>query len=60
MKPTKLYFLQIITKGKLRYGQRGGGKFSQKEAMDERADNLARQGIQTEKYEADVVWRKIE
>jgi hypothetical protein len=61
MKPKKLYFLQLLTKGKLGYGQRGGGKFTSKAAMVERKDRLSKyQGIDSEMYEADITWKKIE
>lgn len=60
MKPKKLYFLQLLTKGKLGYGQRGGGKFTSKPAMIARKDSLAGRGIDTEMYEADITWKRIE
>lgn len=58
--PKVLYWLDIKTIGKLRYRARGGGKFTQKDAMLAQRDYLAGQGIESVAYESNpITWKEI-
>lgn len=57
--PTKLYWLELETVGKLRYRQSGGGKFSILKSARDRQRYLAGQGIRSTLYECVPVWTPV-
>jgi hypothetical protein len=60
-KPKRLYWLEVTTIGKLKYRQRGGGKFSSRTAMLARQTYLRRDGIESVAYESKPIeWVELE
>lgn len=57
-KPKRVYYLEQ-SGAKLRYGERGGGLFSQFSAMLGRRSNIQMQGATTKIFYADVEWKEI-
>jgi len=58
--PKKLYWVEVITRGKLRYGKKGGGKYTSREAAEDQQATLDYVGIESELYETqDLVWTKV-
>lgn len=59
-KPTVLYWLEVTTRGKLGYHQRGGGKYSMKAAMFFQQRVLRREGIESVAYVSEpIVWTEL-
>lgn len=59
-KPKVLYWLEVTTIGKLKYRQRGGGKFSSRSAMLARQGYLRRDGIESVAYESEpIIWKEL-
>lgn len=58
--PMKIYWVDLITIGHLRYRQNGGGKFTRKAEALGRITELSRHGIKAELFEGDITWKKVE
>lgn len=49
--PKRLYWVEVETIGKLKYRQKGGGKYSDRRAAEEQQFVLAHNGIKSTIYE---------
>jgi hypothetical protein len=59
--PKRLYWLDIKTIGKLKYRQKGGGKFTKVLAAQAQQNWLAGQGIESVLYESKPIeWVELE
>jgi hypothetical protein len=60
--PKKLYWLELETIGKLKYREKGGGKFTSLAAAQARQDGLLKyNGIKSTIYETgELDWRPVE
>jgi hypothetical protein len=58
--PRVLYFLDVTTRGKLKYRQKGGGKFTQRSAAETAQGYLKMQGIESVLYESKPIeWVEV-
>lgn len=54
--PRRLYWVDLVTVGKLKYREKGGGKYTQREAAEDQIRYLASQGIEAILYEGQIEW----
>jgi hypothetical protein len=58
--PRRLYWLEVITIGKLAYNKRGGGKYTSLAAAQKQQAYLAGQRIDSVLYETEpITWKEV-
>lgn len=58
--PEILYWVEVLDIGKLKYREKGGGKFTQKAAADARRVSLAKKGVTTRLLESEPIrWKGV-
>jgi hypothetical protein len=58
--PQKIYWVDLVTIGKLRFRQSGGGKFTRLEAAEDRQGYLESQGIESVIFEGIIHWHPLD
>lgn len=57
--PARIYWVELMTIGKLKHRQKGGGKYTSWLAAEHQQFALANQGIESELFYADLAWKKV-
>ncbi|MFI2563030.1 hypothetical protein [Paenarthrobacter sp. NPDC018779] len=54
--PKTIYWVDLVTVGKLKYRQKGGGKYTRREDAETQIRHLAAQGIDAVLFEGAITW----
>lgn len=58
--PKKMYYVLVKPGGtRIKYGRKGGGKYTSEPAAKSQAEDLKKQGVNVTLWEAEIIWTEV-